>query len=229
MKLQPRTPSDNDRLADYRRIHELLAAPAPATWVCTGASTMQAALHTGAYRGFAQHLEERVRWELGRLRDFFVNTGVSGEGVDEILDDFDHRVARFAPAVVVALVGSNESVRGPLGHGWHRRNLDRFLAAVRELGAVPVLLTPYPVDRFGDTAHRDVRPYARIAREAAAEAEAVLVDLEAEWRAWGTEVTDGWRNDAIHANGRGHLLIARKVLADLGILDPASQTGSLEV
>ncbi|MGH8876823.1 MAG: SGNH/GDSL hydrolase family protein [Stackebrandtia sp.] len=229
MSQQPRTRVDNTRLSDYRRVHEVLASPTPATWVCTGASTTQGALHTGVHKGYVQHFEERVRWELGRLTDFVVNTGVSGQGVDEILDDFGHRVARFEPAVVTALVGSNESVRGPLGQGWHRCNLARLVDEVRALGAVPVLLTPCPIDRAADEAHRDLPPYARISRDVAAAKDVILVDLETEWRSWGAAVTADWRNDAIHANARGHLMIARKLFADLGILDPGSQTGILEV
>ena len=45
----------------------------------TGDSITHGALHTMGWRSYPEHFAERVRWELGRMRDIVINTGISGD------------------------------------------------------------------------------------------------------------------------------------------------------
>jgi len=49
----------------------------PMTWVATGDSITQGVLHPHGARGRVEHVHERVRWQLDRLTDVVINTGVS--------------------------------------------------------------------------------------------------------------------------------------------------------
>ena len=83
--------------ATLDRIKALLAGNDALTWVITGDSITHGALHTLGWRSYPEHFAERVRWELRRMRDVVINTGISGERTGGLLKDFDWRAARFQP------------------------------------------------------------------------------------------------------------------------------------
>ncbi len=56
--------------------------------------------HTLGWRSYSELFGERIRWELKRMRDIVINTGVSGDNTDGILADLDWRVLHLKPDVV---------------------------------------------------------------------------------------------------------------------------------
>ncbi len=214
---------DNAKLPDYSTFQNLLKSKKEVTWVITGDSITHGAKHTNGSRSYPEHFNERVRWEMGRKNDVFINTGVSGEITDGLLKAFDFRVARFKPDFVSINLGMNDC--GKLTPDKYRANLIELVKRVRALGAVPVLQVPNTV-KAGDGRGPKLPPFCAVVREVAAQEKVLLVDHRADWeKASGSEsAPTKWLNDAIHPNGVGQAEMAKTMFRDLGLFDPKSPT-----
>jgi acyl-CoA thioesterase I len=211
---------------DDATLSERLHGRAPLTWVFVGDSITQGLEHTHGRRSFVEHFAERTRGELGRFGDVVVNTGISGDRTEDVLAGFPARVERFHPDVVVVMLGTNDSVRGPGGVSGFRRRLGEIVARVRDLHAVPVLQTPPAADVEASPEHADLAAYADTVREVADTRNVVLVDHFAHWLESGHGAPPpAWLDDPIHPNARGHLEMARTLFRRLGVFDPDSPTG----
>ena len=216
--------------ADEReRLRRMLDRALPITWVFTGDSITHGAKHTHGWRSYCQHFEERVRWELHKVSDFVINTGISGQRAREVLSSFDDRVTRFAPAAVFLLVGMNDAKDGVSGRGRFRTDLAELVDRVRQLGAVPVLQTANPIDVEHSPDREDLPAYMDIIRSVAEERAVFLIDHHVFWESQSAGVIDDWLSDPIHPNERGHHEYAKKIFVELSIFDPASPTCSLEI
>ncbi|MGW7327658.1 SGNH/GDSL hydrolase family protein [Streptomyces sp. NPDC054840] len=194
----------------------------PMTWVATGDSITQAALHTHGARGWVEHLHERVRWQLGRLTDVVVNTGVCAWGAVDVLAAHDRLIGRFEPDVLSVSLGTNDCLAGEEG-------LREFQDAMRRIitGAGPqtqvVVHTPVLVSS-SDRERRAALPlYCQAARDIAKDTGALLVDHEAHWlERHGTAEPIAWLDDPAHPNAAGHLHMANHTLRVMGLgeLDP---------
>src|SRR5947209_8360158 len=98
-----------DALTDIKAV---LKRKEPAVWIFTGDSITHGALHTLGWRSYPEHFAERVRWELRRMRDVVINTGISGDRTGGLLADLDWRVLRFKPDVASVIVGMNDCPAG---------------------------------------------------------------------------------------------------------------------
>jgi acyl-CoA thioesterase-1 len=214
------------QVPDDRTVHRRLDGPAAITWVFVGDSITHGSTHTHGRRSFVEHFAERTRGELGRVGDVVINTGISGDHTEDVLAGFADRVARFHPDVVVVLLGTNDSVEGSSGRAGFADRLAEIVRRVRDLGAVPVLQTPPPVDTAAASERADLPAYADLVRRVAREHDVMLVDHFAHWLAAGNGTAPArWLDDPIHPNGRGHLEMAGRIFDRLGILDPHSPTG----
>jgi len=68
------------------------------TWVMTGDSTTEAVLHTHGERGWVEHVHERIRWQLDRLTDIVINSGISASRAPDVLAAYD-QMPRYGQAV----------------------------------------------------------------------------------------------------------------------------------
>ena len=206
------------------RLHRLLENPRPITWVFTGDSVTQGAKWTGDSRPYPAIFAERVRWELHRSRDIVINTAISGNHAQDILDDFDWRVGHLHPDVVSLMIGMNDSIGGNQKEPAFAANLAELVRRIHALGAIPILHTTnttlYDRDRV------DLPQYNAIIRSVAASNHVILID---NWNDWQQRRTPAnlaqWLGNPIHPNGLGHIQIARQLLQTLGIFDPASAVG----
>jgi len=96
-------------------VRKLLANSEPMTWVITGDSITQGALHTFGWKSYPELFAERVRWELRRVRDIVINTGISGDTSGGILKETEWRIFRFHPHVTSLMFGTNDCVAGATG------------------------------------------------------------------------------------------------------------------
>jgi acyl-CoA thioesterase-1 len=149
------------------RVHVIELPDRAMTWVMTGDSITQAVLHTHGARGWVEHVHERIRWQLGRLTDIVINSGVSASYAPDILAAYDHLIGRFTPDVVSISLGTNDALAGADG-------LAGFCQAMRSIiakaaGAQIVLHTPVLVSQAGRArtarhgswrAHQPVKPSA---------------------------------------------------------------------
>lgn len=213
------------------KIGSLLADENPVRWLFCGDSITHGVRHTWGCRDYTQHFAERVRSEMGRRRDFVINTAVSGDTTREVLADFEWRVAQFRPHVVFMMIGMNDCAQSrKMSVGEFASNLGEFCRRVQEdLGALAVLQTS-PLILKGMAPDRECTfpAFMEAVRSVAKSRSAVLVDHEAHWRAL-SDKQFFLMSDAYHPGTYGHIAMAHKLLEVLGILDPESPTGRLFV
>ena len=213
-------------------LQKLLQATTPATWVITGDSITHGALHTLGWRSYPEHFAERVRWELRRVRDIVINTGISGNRTGDLLADFAWRAGRFQPDAVSIMLGMNDCTAGESGRDAFRKNLTTLCDRVMEGGAIPLLHSPNTTHVRNAGGRTDLPAYARIVQEVAAERNIALVD---HWSHWQRTKPDQesllpWLEDkSIHPGVFGHREMAKLMFRVLGIYDDASPTCRLEV
>jgi acyl-CoA thioesterase I len=213
-------------------ITELLARKEPVLWVFTGDSITHGALHTKGWRSYPEHFAERVRWELKRMRDIVVNTGVSGDRAQGLLPDLDWRVLHLKPDVVSVMLGVNDSAYGPVARDLFRKDLTAIVTKVMAAGAIPILNTPNTVYLKNATTQGDLAAYAQVVRDVAKASKAVLIDHYAHWEMVkpDQEALLKWLDDqSVHPGFFGHRELAKQIFRDLGIFDEQSPTCQLEV
>ncbi|MFE5586034.1 SGNH/GDSL hydrolase family protein [Kitasatospora sp. NPDC056531] len=188
----------------------------PMTWVMAGDSITQAVYHTHGARGWVEHVQERVCWQLDRLTDIVVNSGVSAWKATDVLGAYDFLIGRFAPDVLSLSLGTNDARAGLDGVKGFRDAMREIID--RSAGAQIVLHTPLVVSHAGRAARAELPAYCQAVRELAEETGALLVDHEAHWLA---EFPDGealaWLDDPAHPNAAGHLRMANHTLRTLGL------------
>ena len=213
-------------------IKELLSRKEPAVWVFTGDDITQGAAHTKGTRSYVEHFAERVRWELKRMRDLVINTGVSGEKTDGILADIDWRILRHKPDVVSIMLGTNDCTLGPVGQALFKKNLTNLVNKVMGAGAIPVLNTPNTVYLKNAETRGDLPAYAQVVRDVAQATKAVLVD---HYNFWETSQPDqeqllAWLDDEqLHPGPIGHRALARQLFTVLDIFADDSPVCQLEL
>ena len=213
-------------------IKQLLKGKEPASWVITGDSITHGALHTLGSRSYPEHFAERVRWELRRVRDVMINTGISGDRTGGILADLDWRALRFQPHVVSLMFGMSDCTAGAAGRESFRRNLKTLAEKIIAAGAIPLLNSPNSIYLKNAASRADLPAYADMVREVAEADKLAFVD---HWKDWQTRKPDqesllDWLEDkSIHPGARGHREFAHEIFRQLGIFDTQSPTCRLEV
>jgi acyl-CoA thioesterase-1 len=194
------------------------------TWVLTGDSITLGAKHLRGSRSYPELFSERVRYELRRQRDIFVNSGVDGEQLTGLLSDFDWRVRRFNPDIVSLMIGMNDCKNGIEGRARFEQQLRHFIQLSRSLGAIMVLHTTNPIDSKQITNRDDLSAYNRIVVEVAVSEKVILVDHWTHWQSHCTNLSllHLWLDDPIHPNARGHLEMAVQLMKSVGVHDPRS-------
>jgi len=216
--------------SDKERIKEIVAGKEPAIWVCTGDSITAGVKHTQGYRSYPEVFAERVRYELGRSRDVVINTAISGNSSQNIINDIDWRVRQFRPNVVSLMIGTNDcEASRKVSLNKFEENLEFLIQEVRKLGAVPILHTPNVIIET-HAPERDALPkYVNVIKKVAQNRKTILVD---HWLHWQQSIEQQsqakifkeWLNDPLHPNGRGHQEIARLLFKELSIFNPADPT-----
>lgn len=213
-------------------IKKLLASSEPLTWVVTGDSITHGALHTLGWRSYPEHFAERVRWEMRRMRDVVINTGISGNRTGDLLKDIGWRALRFQPDVVSVMLGMNDCTAGPPGRETFRANLTTIANRILEAGAIPLLHSPNTIYVKNAGGRSDLPAYAEIVRETAATGKYALVDHWSHWQKTkpDQEALLPWLEDkSIHPGVFGHREMAKLMFRELGIFEEKSPTCQLEV
>lgn len=217
---------------DLARIKGLLAGKEPLTWLFTGDSITHGALHTLGWRSYPEHFAERVRWEMRRMRDVVINTGISGNRTGDLLADFDWRAARFQPHMVSIMLGMNDCGAGEAGRTKFHDDLVELVKRTNAAGAVCLLNTPNTVYVKNSASRQDLPVYAQLVRDVARETGAPLVDHYAYWERErpDQEKLLPWIEDgSIHPGNLGHRAFAHEIFRVLGIFDEQSPTCKLAV
>ncbi len=213
----------------FQQIKDLLAKKEPLKWLFTGDSITHGALHTYGWRSYVEHFAERVRFEMGRMNDVVINTGISGDVLHRLMDNSDWRIFQFRPDIISMKIGMNDCKEAEKGLDVFRRSFDDLAEKASKQNAVLMLNTPNLID-FEKAKQRQALPiYVNAIREIAEAKKLPLVDHYAHWEkeTANSSRLQMWLNDgSIHPNNYGHIVLARKIFQDIGIFDPKSITCS---
>jgi lysophospholipase L1-like esterase len=226
--------NNSTEIEDMEKIQTLLRSKKTLTWIFTGDSITHGALHTYGWRSFPEHFSERIRFEMGRGLDYVINTGISGNTANEILQCFERRVSQLKPDVVFLMIGTNDSVAGMKGVNVYESNLSKLVDLIHQSDAIPVIGTPNPIllEVGTDVANRACLPeYVKVMRRVAQQKNIILID---HWKHWETvkpskDLMMEWLADSMHPNLYGHIEIAKEIFKALGVYDANSPTCKLFV
>jgi lysophospholipase L1-like esterase len=208
-----------------QRITDLLQSSQPVKWLFYGDSITHGAVHTFGARDYAQHFDERVRFEMGRVTDVVINTAISGNTTRELLAGFDWRVRQFSPQVVFLMIGMNDcSETRQLPAEEFQKNLQQLCAQLQEINALPVLQTTCPI-LPNTTPDREpyFAQYMQIIRDVADANNLPLVDHHQHWEE-NRDKLYYWMSNPFHPNGEGHLAFAHLLFREMEIFDANSNT-----
>lgn len=211
-----------------KRIKAFLKRSEPVKWLFYGDSITHGATHTFGMRDYTEHFSERIRAEMGRRLDMVLNTAISGNTTEDLLESFDWRVAHFRPDVVFLMIGMNDcSTTRRITVEKFRRNLHKLADGIAAFGGLPVLQTTCPILKNTSQDREKRFPvFMQAIRDVARERSLPLVDHEAFWKK-NADKHFYWMNNAFHPNAAGHLVFAQEMFRQLGIFDPKSFTGRL--
>lgn len=211
---------------DKSNISQILKDKEPHIWVFTGNSITQGAKHTHGMRAYPEIFSERVRFEMGRSRDYVINTAVSGHTTRDLLDDFERRIGRFEPSVVILMVGTNDAaISNHISIEEFAKNLSQLIKKIRDIGAIPVIMSPNIIIETEAPERDRLSQYVVKIKETAQTNEIIFVD---NWMLWNTDMQKKYEgrvfeqllNDPLHPNGLGHKEIAFALFKSLAIFDP---------
>jgi len=182
---------------------------------------------------------QRVQEELNRrgVAAEVVNAGVGGNTTAQARRRFEKDVLAKQPDLVIIQFGINDSVvdvwrkppatRSRVPVDRYETNLRYFIHTLRSRGAKVILMTPNPLrwtkklkTMYGKPPYdpRDpngfnvtLTPYAEVVRKVAREAGVALIDVFAEFTAYGrvgNQTVDDLLLDGMHPNDKGHAIIA---------------------
>ena len=229
------TLAQNDALQKdpFQNLKKRLSDKQPIIWVFTGDSITHGALHTFGWRSYVEHFAERVRWEMKRMNDVVINTGISGDTLKGIVAKSDWRIFQFRPDVISLKIGMNDCRDAEKGKEVFRQSFESLLEKVQQQQQCILLLnTPNLIDFLKAKERQALPEYVELIREFAAKYKLPLVDHYTHWtkETANSSRLQMWLNDgSIHPNNFGHIVLARKIFLDLGIFDPNSITCKLFV
>ena len=216
----------------FRALRARLADKKPIIWVFTGDSITHGALHTFGWRSYVEHFAERVRFEMRRMNDFVINSGISGDTLKGISDKVDWRVFQFRPDIISLNIGMNDCREAEKGKVFFRQSFEKFLEKVHEQKSLLLLNTPNLIDYRKAPERQALPDYVEMIRDLATRYRLPLVDHYSYWEkeTRNSSRLQFWLNDgSIHPNHFGHIVLAQKIFQDLGIFDPSSMTCKLFV
>ena len=216
-------------LPDLEKIKELLGQKNPLKWLFTGDSITAGVKHTQGYRSYPEIFGERIRWEMSRPRDVVINTAISGNITQNILDDFNWRIEQFKPDIVSLMIGTNDCARKEMTSEIFEKKLTMLLDNIRKTGAIPILHTPNIIIKEYAPERAGLFEYVKVIQKTAEKKSIILVDNYAYWEDTmknhpDTNVFKEWLNDPLHPNGTGHQEIARLLFKELSIFSPNDAT-----
>ena len=215
-------------LAEYQErvsAHFNIPNSKPWTWVFYGDSITHGAAHTHGWRSFPEIFHERVRWELKQSADIIINTACSGQTAFNLSkeDYFESHVSRFAPDAVLLLIGTNDIVKTEGGAEGFREYLEKIVAQIVNLDAVPVVQNYPPIGQSTNPSYvkrfENMPAYNKVIEETAQKYNAIFVDHWSHWcaRTNAPRLLDHWLGETIHPGARGHFEMAMTIFKALGI------------
>ena len=213
---------------DLSRISMLLKEKKMVTWLFTGDSITQGAKHTNGMRAFPEIFAERMRWEMNRSYDVVINTAISGNTSQNIVNDFELRVAKYQPNVVFLMIGTNDAAtERNISPEQFRENLLILIDSIRTIKSIPVLMSPNRIVADRSPNRSMLEEYVLQMRDVIKIKNIVFVD---NWEIWNNELKKKYEdkvyekllNDPLHPNGYGHKELAIALFKKISMFDSLS-------
>ncbi len=169
----------------------------------------------GTLRGWADLVAERLAHN--RTEVLYANLAVRGRRVEHVRDDQVPLVDQWRPDLVTVAIGGNNITGRRADITRLGREFDGILARLAATGARVVAFAGFDTRAmlpFSGPISDRAREYNTFIRASAARHGAELVDLWTLPRLYERQM---WARDRLHMSGQGHALVARAVLAALGI------------
>ena len=190
----------------------------PFTYVALGDSFtegLEDVLPDGSYRGWADLVAEQLARHHGDLH--YANLAVRGRRIEHVRDDQVPLVEQWRPDLVTVAIGGNDITGRHADIPALGREFDGILARLARTDAHVLAFAGFdcrvmiPLAR---TVSDRAREYNTFICASAAARGATLVDL---WRLPRMYEPQLWAHDRLHMSTQGHTLVARAVLAALGV------------
>lgn len=217
-------------LGDKAKIKEMFESNEAINWVFTGNSITQGAKHTHGMRSYPEIFAERIRWEMQRPYDFIINTAISGHTTQNLINDFDKRIASFNPKVVVLMIGTNDAANDKnISIDQFGNNLLQIILKIKNIGAILILMSPNSIIVEKNPERNRLGEYVSKMKDVILSNDVIYID---NWQIWNADLQRKYNgevyrkllNDPIHPNGFGHQEIAIALFKELSIFDPAVPT-----
>jgi lysophospholipase L1-like esterase len=185
---------------------------------------------------YTQYVEDYYYTRFPGLKIRFHNAGVGGARARDALDRFDRDVAAYKPKYVTVLLGMNDGSYQPYDEKTfqtYRADMTELVGKIREIGAVPILMTPTMYDSRASRKRDPKGPAGRVEfynstlayygawlREIAVESGAGFVDMYSPLNNLTLAARKADPNftlikDAVHPDAPGQLVMAFALLHDL--------------
>lgn len=211
-----------------QKIVDTIKTDKPVKWLFYGDSITHGLINTFGSRDYAELFDERIRGELGRTSDVVINTAISGNTTEDLLESFDWRVEQFTPDVVFLMIGMNDcSNDKDVSVEQFYNNLKELLQRFEAMNSNVVLQTTCPV-LPGSAPEREgfFSAYMDKIREVAKEKATPLIDHTKYWQD-NIEKHYHWMANSIHPNQYGHRVFAKLIFEELAIFDADSSVCQL--
>lgn len=202
---------------------ELIKSEKPLTWLFYGDSITHGSFHTFGHRDYVELFEERIRSELDRRLDVFINTAISGNTTKELVETFEWRVKRFSPDIAFLMIGMNDcSEDSDVTLETYRNNLEQLVSMFQEMNTRLILQTTCPIlPGTADDREPHFSDYMDAIRNIAKSKSIPLIDHTKYWRQ-NIEQHNFWMSDSFHPNQYGHQAFAALLFHELGLYDSNS-------
>jgi lysophospholipase L1-like esterase len=142
-----------------------------------------------------------------------INAGLGGDTTHGLLARFDEDVAFYQPHVVFITIGGNDAnPDSGIDASVYKANLQRLIAMIRALDAIPILQTYYAADipNLGQQHGSQFLHFMEIVRSIANETQSLLVDHHKRWeplRLAQPALYQQLMLDALHVNPLGNMVM----------------------
>lgn len=196
---------------DYTNFTDMWSSGTCNTWLFTGGTEGVASFTTGGTtRNWVGMFEDTMRSsgsfvERGR---FVFNTSKRNADVQQILEEYDTRIAPFGTHVAGIMVGEADYRKGSDGVAEFKESLQALIDKVIEDNKLPLILTPYP--SFNQEDASNVSDYTAAILEVAG-SKISVIDLSG--------ISEEYIQEDGSLTAAGHQAVANQIKTDLGVTD----------
>lgn len=168
-------------------------------------------------KGYVKFAEGKFRLLYPDTRAKFLNRGVGGNGIADLIARAESDVLKEKPNVIVLQAGINDVVNKAVGEEDFKKQYAELLSRLRKSGAEIIILQPFALPVGDKTRLRPrLNKFNQAIRAAAGEYGATVIPMDEIFNgATQTIAPTQFSSDGIHPTHRGHRYLADFVVKEL--------------